>query len=236
MKNSILKIKDIKIDETLYPRVKIIEHIIKEYAKDMEKGDIFPPVRIALFKGRYLLVDGRHRLEALELLGEKYAQCEIQKNFPSKRDIFLAAIRANLKHGKRLGTQDKEKILLTLKNMRVVTEDISKLVGIDTKKIDKAFSSKLKHVLIRQKSKQGKIPLMKEMIPKGENGKMEIVDEEGIIDEKRLKKEQKEEWQIEELTEIYNYLKKERLAIKNKKIKTIIKKIKTLLKKRYPKL
>jgi hypothetical protein len=132
-----LKIKEIEISEKLYPRKELNEKLVREYVDCMQRGDIFPNLYVAYFKKRYYLIDGRHRLEALELLGDKFATCDVKDNFAKFDDIYLASVRANLKHGLRYTKLDRIKIALKLKELRFEIEDISKLVKIDIKELEK---------------------------------------------------------------------------------------------------
>jgi len=54
------------LDARLQPRAEMDEDTIRAYADDMEKGDVFPPIRVI---GEWL-VDGWHRVAAVKRLGE----------------------------------------------------------------------------------------------------------------------------------------------------------------------
>ena len=232
MKNKILKIKDIVIDEKLYPRESVNETTIKEYVKALDNKDVFPPLFIAFFKGKNYLVDGRHRLEAYKLTGEEYVQVEIKNNFPSFDDIYLASINANLKHGLRLTPKDRLKIAFTMTTMKFALDDISKLSGINIKQIQR-FGLNIKPILsIKKMVESGKLP---EVI----KDKVQQKDEQKIIDETELEEfteSNKEEIQHSQLENIYDFFKNEKLVLDDRRIENLVKKIKKLLKKKYPKL
>jgi len=232
MRKSILKIKDIVIEEKLYPRVKPNDRIINSYIKDMKKGDVFPHLFIGLFKGKNYLVDGRHRLEAYKTLGEKYVNCEIKTNFTDFDDMFLAAFRANMAHGIRLNKNDKLRVANILTNMKYDVGDISKLTGITIKKVESVVKGKIRHVLIKDKIKSGEMPeVISDKLPDKEH--IKIVDDKEI---KKLEEANKEEFQLYQLNEIYSYIKSEPFDLQNTKIENLLKRIKKILHKRFPKL
>ena len=137
MKNQILKLTDVYVDNEIYPRQSHSQAVVNRYKKDMKFGAIFPPIHIAKFKGKYYLVDGLHRLKAKEDLGEEYINAEVQDNLTTKLDIYLASIRANLRHGKSLSVKDKLKVAKQLRKMKVDMESISKLLHINDKDLEK---------------------------------------------------------------------------------------------------
>lgn len=222
MQTSILKISEIKINEKIYPREKLNKGIVHEYVRDMKKGDKFPPIYAALFNKKYYLVDGRHRLEAKEILGEKHIEAEVKTNFPDMSDIFLASVRANIRHGLRLTERDRLKIAYQLKDMKYDVADISKLIGISVRKLDTQIQYQLSQLVFKQKMKDKEYP---EKLTFKERPNVQI---ESIVDEKEViatMEENREELQIIYLKEIYNYLKGQKFSVKNQKIKKLLNKI-----------
>lgn len=231
MKKSILKTSDIVFTEKLYPRVKVNDSTIKRYVKDMNRGDVFPPLYIGLFKGKHYLIDGNHRLEAYKILGEQYIQCEVKTNFTEFNDMFLAAYRANEKHGYRMNDRDRMKVAKILGDMSYDIGDINKITGISSKKIESAIKGRISHVLIKDKVKSGEFPkIITEKIPEKEQ--LKIIDDKEI---KKIEEGNQEEFELYQLEEIYNYLNEEKF-LDDKKITGWLRKIKAMLHKRYPKL
>ena len=233
MKNSILKIKDLVIDEKLYPRKKLKESLIDEYARDMRRGNIFPPLYVGIYKSKKYLIDGRHRLEAYRTNGEEYVQCEIKSNFVNFGDMVLAAYRANDKRGLRFSRDDKLKVAYTLHELKYDILDISKLIGFTIRKLNKEVFKKAKQVIFSQEKKEGKVPdVLKETLKREEKRGPLLSEEE----EKKLAEEHKEEWQITQLEQILEYIKTEDFVIDNKQIENLLRRIKKWLHKRFPKL
>jgi len=224
MRKSTLKIKDIRIKKEIYPRNRVNQSLIDEYVRDMKKGDIFPYIYVALFKGNYYLIDGRHRLEANKFLGEEFITAEIKNNFTNFGDMLLASYRANAKRGLKLNERDKLKVAYTLKDLKYEAVDISNLTGISANKIEKFSINQISKNIFEQKLKDKKLPeKLKFIEPKGkETG-------EGIVDTEKQRKLTKDELQIDELKEIYNYFKNHKFNIKNKEIFKLIINIKKVL-------
>ncbi len=235
MRTSILKIEDIIVEDKLYPRVKSNESIINSYIKDMKNGNIFPPLYVGLFKGKYYLIDGRHRLEAYKSRLPKeewFVNCEIKSNFTDFDDMFLASFRANMAHGSRLNKNDKIKVANILGEMKYDVGDISKLTGITLKKVESSIKGKIQHVLIKDKIRSGVLPeIVREKINSEEPVK--VIGDKEI---KKIEEANKDEFQLFQLNEIYGYIKKEDFDLDHKGIEAWLKKIKGLLHKRFPKL
>ncbi len=232
MKSGILKIGEIDIDEKLYPRIEVNEGIVKEYAQAMDSGSVFPPIYVALYKKKYVLVDGKHRIDANSMRGEKYINCEIQSNFPNRDSIYIAAVKANLKHGTRLRNKDKVKIGYTLKEMGYETEDIIKLTGLSVQTVEKVILPKMTKLSVTASIKKGRFPrVIKDAVKPSDIRPIMTTQEE-----KYIKEVHQAEWQINELGKFLEYIKTEKLDTENKKVCNLVGRIKKWLKKRYPKL
>jgi len=233
MKIGTLKISEIELDNNLYPRNDMDKKAVQEYARAMDNGEAFPSIYVAEYKKKYILIDGRHRIEANKLRGEKYIKCEIKSNFPNKESMYLAAIRSNLKHGVRFKKADRVKIGYRLRGMGYNIDDVTKLVGIATKDIKKKVMAKVKRVKAMVKINKGKLPgiIHERIANEVKRGPIVTKKEEEYIDEVN-----KAEWQILKLEEICDYIKYEKFETDNKKVCALITRIKKWLKKKYPKL
>jgi len=214
MQTKILKIKDIIVNEKLYPREHLSQLTVKEYAKAMKDGDIFPLIEVALFEKKFLLVDGRHRLEANMHNGEEYIRADVKSNYTDVKQIYLASVKANLKHGKKLSEQDKIKIALKLRDMSYDIADISKLLHLVVSKIERIRNVKIKRQILNEKIQKHEIPTTISETTKHEED-IPIVD--------------KLTEQIDTLQSFYDFLCDEKLKIDNTEIKTLINKIKLKL-------
>jgi len=155
MREQILKISDVYIDDKIYPRESFSQMVVNQYKKDMKFGSVFPNIWVAKFKGKYYLVDGLHRIRSKEQLGEEFIKADIQENLKTKLDIYLASIRANLRHGKTLSHKDRIKVAKQLKNMKVDIDSISKLLhigGKDLEKVGLTTTKDIQRLMVTQKN------------------------------------------------------------------------------------
>lgn len=136
MRTEYIEIKKINKNEVMYPRHNVNNSAVLDYAKAMKLKDNFPPPVVCYYNGKIMLIDGRHRIEAMEINGERYVRCEVDDTIKNEEDLFTASVKANLKHGVRYTLQDKEKIIGNLKHYDVDSEKISKLLHMNTKKVE----------------------------------------------------------------------------------------------------
>lgn len=99
-------IRDIVLRTSFQVRIKYDNRAITDYATAYKSGAHMPPLKVGKIGKALVLLDGWHRLAALEKLGETLAQVEI---IPCKDDLdalWLAA-SSNLTHGLRLKRPEK---------------------------------------------------------------------------------------------------------------------------------
>ena len=135
MKLKLLPIKDIKVWENLYPRQMLDWTTAHRYAEAMKAGAEFPNIVVAYLNGEMILVDGYHRLDAHKRLKQEHIQCEVHEGM-NERQIYLEAIKRNISHGKRFGSGDRTKIILTLKQWNLSNHQISQIVRIPSEAIE----------------------------------------------------------------------------------------------------
>lgn len=92
-----LPINQIARDAKFQVRNKLNEATVKRYENNYRSGREMPPVKVALVNNVPILVDGWHRLRALENLGKAHVEAEVQK--ASRREALWMAASANLDHG-----------------------------------------------------------------------------------------------------------------------------------------
>lgn len=125
----ILGIKQVTFDKNLYPRTNYDWKTALNYRDAMKMGDIFPPIVVAKYGKKYILVDGKHRLEANRMLKRKHIQVEIKDGLSAK-EIYIMAVKSNLNHGKALSSYDKANIIIKLKDLHYDTKQISKIINM----------------------------------------------------------------------------------------------------------
>jgi hypothetical protein len=123
-------ISSILIKPEYYPRFQTDPERIKEFVENMECGETFPPVKVAKDEttGFYVLLDGKHRIEAYKLRGVDKILVYI---FPVKKEHWLmTAARFNSKSSKPLTPEEiKQIIMQSWKNGINDTDEIAREMG-----------------------------------------------------------------------------------------------------------
>ena len=94
-----IKLEKIRLDGGTQPRKEIDEPLVQHYTETLLEGkDKFPPIDL-WFDGKwYWPSDGFHRFHAHKRAGFKDIEANVSQG--TKRDAFLACLKANGKHGK----------------------------------------------------------------------------------------------------------------------------------------
>jgi hypothetical protein len=180
MRSEYIEIKKIDKNDVMYPRQHINNNAVLDYAKAMKLKDNFPSPIVCYFNNKIMLIDGRHRLEAMEINGEKYVRCDVNDSIKSEEDLFTASVKANLKHGVRYTLKDKEKIIGNLKHYDVDSDKISKMLHMNTKNVESIGTrSRVNSELRKLKN----IPVIKDVVNKKEsiNIVSKAVEQEGEL-------------------------------------------------------
>jgi hypothetical protein len=72
---------------------------VETYVEAMKRGDIFPGVLCYKDQGKYLAIDGNHRLQAAKIAGKKTVAAYIIDPKTDPKTIVLMTYEANAKHG-----------------------------------------------------------------------------------------------------------------------------------------
>jgi hypothetical protein len=94
-----IKLAKIRLDGGTQPRKEIDEPLVQHYTEILLEGkDKFPPIDLWFDGKSYWPSDGFHRFHAHKRAG--FTDIEAEVNQGTKRDAFLACLKANGKHGK----------------------------------------------------------------------------------------------------------------------------------------
>jgi len=94
-----VKLQKIRLDGGTQPRKEIDEPLVQHYTEVLLEGkDKFPPIDLWFDGKSYWPSDGFHRFHAHKRAG--FLDIEATVNQGTKRDAFLACLKANGKHGK----------------------------------------------------------------------------------------------------------------------------------------
>ena len=138
----LLKISKIFFDKELYPRINPNWLVIYDYSNSMKAGAKFPPITVALYEGKYYLIDGKHRIEATKNNREDYIHAEILKNL-TREQIYIEAVKRNISHGYPLSPKEKKDIILKLEEMKYDRAFIQDLVLIPMDKMTNLIANSL---------------------------------------------------------------------------------------------
>lgn len=118
-----IRLKHILVLEHTQARAKMDDTIVQEYATDMEAGEKFPMIHLVKIVdspdkemlGKYVVVDGFHRLAAMQLLKKK--KCNAYVCDGSMSDAIHMATGANIGHGLRRSNDDKRRAVIMAINL-----------------------------------------------------------------------------------------------------------------------
>jgi len=128
VESSEIPIASITVDLELYPRRSYVWEKSYRYAQNMKVGIKFPPILVADFEGKYVLVDGLHRMKAHERLGLTTIEA-IVIPYKNRKDIFYDAVKLNNVHGFGCTFYDNIQNFSKLRKLGVSDNEISLLVG-----------------------------------------------------------------------------------------------------------
>ncbi|MEI8194330.1 MAG: hypothetical protein WCI73_00315 [Phycisphaerae bacterium] len=107
MDTQLLDLSTIRLDGDTQPRVAIDEHVVKEYADLLNRGETFPPIEVICDGAAYWLVDGFHRYHAHRKLERLQIQAVVTGG--TLDDARWRSLTANKTHGLRRTNDDKRK-------------------------------------------------------------------------------------------------------------------------------
>lgn len=108
----LIAISKIRMDGGTQPRAALDEETIREYAEEMQKGVIFPPVDLFYDGTDYWLADGFHRVNGAKRAGFKDIKADVHQG--DKRAAVLHSVGVNADHGLRRTNEDKRRAVMVL--------------------------------------------------------------------------------------------------------------------------
>jgi len=129
------KISDLTLDWSLYPRIEINHNeVVLSYAKALAAGCVFPTVKVGLFHGKKIIVDGVHRISARKLKKIEYVDCS-ELPFDNAAELFAEAVRLNSNHGKAFSKIEVKANIKKLKKFKFNVKDIETLTHVPASEI-----------------------------------------------------------------------------------------------------
>ena len=114
MSLKIINLQSIRIDGNTQARTAINNELVDEYAAAMSDGGRFPEIECYFDGVDYWLVDGFHRLHAMNKLGKASATVMVFNG--TLREAVLHSLGVNAGHGLRKSNDDKRKSVQTMLN------------------------------------------------------------------------------------------------------------------------
>lgn len=131
-RSCVMKISDINRAAGTNPRADVNDAVVREYASAMRLGDAFPPVTAITDGDEYWLVDGFHRVAALEYNG--HDSVVVVYAFGTLDDAMWESCAANKAHGFHRSNADKrravERALLNPRGARLSDRQIGRYCSV----------------------------------------------------------------------------------------------------------
>ena len=141
-----LNVKEIFIDEELYPRNGMDWQTSYSYQQSMKSGAKFPPIVVAYLDGKYFLVDGAHRLKAYK--GNKVMNVLVEViRVRDKKELFVQAIKRNITHGAQLSIQEKLTCAKKLLEMKVNMDNVTSIICIPKDQLKNLFERRITNTI-----------------------------------------------------------------------------------------
>lgn len=128
------QLSDLWLDLNVYPRERPDPEVVASYAKAKLAGAEFPAIKVALYQGRKVIVDGGHRVGSHKQLKLPTIEC-YELPFTSAVEIFAEAVRCNNMHGKAFNPTDVKRNIKRLRQLKFEVEDIVRLLHVPAAEI-----------------------------------------------------------------------------------------------------
>ncbi len=137
-----LNLNQVEVKKDLYPRAISDWQTTYKYTQVLLTGGNFPPICVNEIKGKYILVDGLHRLTAHKKVKRRIIEAEVLKNL-SDKEMFVEAIRRNTTHGLSLTPYDLARAIERLKKYKIEKVVIAKITHVPVEKLEKFVAKRM---------------------------------------------------------------------------------------------
>jgi hypothetical protein len=96
-------------DDKFQVRRKLDQPTISRYVEVLKAGSSMPPIKVAYINGAPVLIDGWHRVEAMERSGRVQAEASVLQ-VDTEKEIYWLAAKANMEHGLPLKPSEKRQV------------------------------------------------------------------------------------------------------------------------------
>jgi hypothetical protein len=173
--SKLIFIQDIDTEHSPLVRHKINEDVVEDYAEIYRAKKVkLPPIQVFTEDGKvFLLADGMHRVAAVESLGQKMVEAEINKG--GYEEALKFALVANERHGLRRTVADKRRCVQQAITQwpKVADLQIANLCSVDPKTVkavreELEAAGEVKKEVVRETTDGRKIPATKPRKEAGE--------------------------------------------------------------------
>lgn len=128
-------------DFDLYPRSAVDSVHVGEIVNAIEAGYKMPPIIVDADSKR--IVDGFHRVRAvIRMFGDEADIVADFRNYPSKKDMYLDAIRLNRGRGKDLNGAEMTGAILKGSEMKISIENLASVCGVTCERVKAIIGTK----------------------------------------------------------------------------------------------
>lgn len=129
----------IVFDDAIYPRGQFDAEWVRRLKQARAAGDSLPPVEVWKSANGYVLVDGKHRLEA-----EPAEEVTVKVlRFESALEAMLYAVRVNARHGKPLSPYDVTVCIARLTDLACEEDAIQEALALTAERFDKIVTERM---------------------------------------------------------------------------------------------
>jgi len=139
------KIRDLVFEWSFYPRKEVDQATVESYARALEAGAVFPPIKVGLYQGKKIVIDGFHRVAARQRFLIEYIDA-LTLPFETEGSLFAEAVRLNSSHGKGFTEAELKANIRRLQHYNFDVKEIQSLVHFTPAEIRKEFSTPIASV------------------------------------------------------------------------------------------
>jgi len=140
-----MRIADLVLDPSIYPRAQVDLPHVSRLIDAIEAGHALPSITVERRTSR--VIDGWHRLHAHKKLYGENADIRVDlQDYPDEAAAFLAAVRANSQHGRTYSAYDRTRCLARLAALGVQPQLAADALGLSVQKADRLTIKRTAHV------------------------------------------------------------------------------------------
>jgi len=131
-----VSLASLTFDKSLYPRKRVTEYKVEQYAQAMKAGREFPPIKYAHVDGIAVIIDGVHRWKAQKRVGHTGILAE-DLGVMTRAQAFEAAVKYNVEHGHALSQVERMMAYKRMIDDGAKIERVSEILAIPVKEAER---------------------------------------------------------------------------------------------------